>query len=98
MNFEQNGSCDQNVITQILQSLYYFIFTLGEKPNRRKNPKNQTKKQLPKMEIRNQNHFLIYIVEMMTQIPAPYLLDLDFLNQNLNHMFHHEKVLTEHVK
>ena len=71
---------------------------VGEKPNQRKNPKNQTKKQLPKMEKRKKNHFLIYIVEMMTQIPAPYLLDLDFLNQNLNHMFHHEKVLTGHVK
>ena len=28
MNFEQNGSCDQN--TQILQSLYYFISPLVE--------------------------------------------------------------------
>ena len=30
MNLEQNGSCDQkNFITQILQSLYNFISTLG---------------------------------------------------------------------
>ena len=30
MNIEKNGSCDQkNVITQIFQSSYYFISTLG---------------------------------------------------------------------
>ena len=30
MKFEQNGSCEQkNVITQILQRLYYLIFTLA---------------------------------------------------------------------